>query len=141
MLVILCSALPLPAEETERGGLLPSLATRDGEDWPSFLGPRGDGRSSLAAIPLPWPDSGPRIVWHAEMGEGYGAPAVAHGRIVLFDRVGNRARLRCLHAETGEPLWEASDPTAYRDSFGYDGGPRCCPVIAGDRVPLPTSSW
>jgi outer membrane protein assembly factor BamB len=134
MLVILGSAMPLPAEETERGGLLPSLATRGGEDWPSFLGPRGDGTSSLAEIPLPWPDSGPRIVWHAEMGEGYGAPAVALGRIVLFDRVGNRARLRCLHAETGEPLWEVSDPTAYRDSFGYDGGPRCCPVIAGDRV-------
>ena len=113
---------------------LPCLATRDGEDWPSFLGPRGDGTSGLEEIDLPWPESGPRVVWHIEMGEGYGPPAVAFGRIVLFDRVGTKARLRCLEAETGDPLWEVSDRTDYRDTFGYDGGPRCCPVISGNRV-------
>ncbi len=113
---------------------LPLLATREGEDWPSFLGPRGDGTSSLAEFELPWPETGPDIVWQAEMGEGYGSPAVARGRLVLFDRVGDKARLRCLNAETGESLWEVSDPTSYRDTFGYDGGPRCCPVIAGNRV-------
>ncbi len=124
----------LSADESIAPAATDDLAHRDGEDWPRFLGPRGDGTSSLAEIPLPWPEGGPRIVWHAEMGEGYGAPAVAQGRIVLFDRVADQARLRCLHAETGEQLWSVSDPTSYRDTFGYDGGPRCCPVIAGDRV-------
>lgn len=128
------TAASLAAEEPPPSGALSSLTSRDGEDWPRFLGPRGDGTSSLAKISLPWAKAGPRIVWHAEMGEGYGAPAVALGRIVLFDRVGNQARLRCLHAETGQQLWSVSDPTDYRDSFGYDGGPRCCPVIAGDSV-------
>lgn len=127
-------ATPLAAEEPPLGGALPNLFSRGGEDWPRFLGPRGDGTSSLAEITLPWATAGPRIVWHAEMGEGYGAPAVALGRIVLFDRMGNQARLRCLQAETGQQLWSVSDPTDYRDSFGYDGGPRCCPVIAGDSV-------
>lgn len=114
--------------------LLPLLATRDGEDWPQFLGPRGNGTSAFNEIALPWPESGPPIVWHVQMGEGYGSPAVSLGRIVLFDRIGKQARLRCLNAETGELLWEVSDPTDYRDTFGYDGGPRCCPVISGDRV-------
>jgi len=139
--VVLCGALALSciasqslAADPSQAVELPSLATRDGEDWPSFLGPRRDGTSSLKQIPLPWPESGPKIIWHAEMGEGYGAPAVALGRIVLFDRIDDKARLRCLHAETGELLWEVADPTDYRDTFGYDGGPRCCPVIAGDRV-------
>lgn len=134
VLASLCIAPTLTAEDFGPQASLESLASRDGEDWPSFLGPRGDGTSSLAEIPLPWPETGPRVVWHAEMGEGYGAPAVALGRLVAFDRVGDRARLRCLHAETGELLWEVSDPTAYRDTFGYDGGPRSCPVIADDRV-------
>ena len=122
------------AEDVVPASRLPDLASREGEDWPRFLGPRGDGTSSLAEIPLPWPVTGPKVVWQAEMGEGYGAPAVAQGRVVLFDRVADEARLRCLHAETGEELWSVADPTNYRDTFGYDGGPRCCPVIAGDRV-------
>ncbi len=110
------------------------LSSRAGEDWPRFLGPRGDGTSRLAEIRLPWPKAGPRIVWHTDLGEGYAAPAAWLGRLLVFDRIADRARLRCLHAETGELIWEASDPTSYRDTFGYDGGPRCCPVIEGDRV-------
>lgn len=120
----------LPAATTAA----PDLATRDGEDWGSFLGPAGDGRSSLATMTVPWPARGPRIVWHVEMGEGYCAPAVALGRAVLFDRVGRDVRLRCLRADTGEKVWEERYPTDYVDTFGYDGGPRAAPVIAGDRV-------
>ena len=74
------------------------------------------------------------MVWYAEMGEGYGALAASLGRLLVFDRISNQARLRCLHAETGKIIWEATDPTAYRDTFGYDGGPRSCPVIDGNRV-------
>lgn len=134
MLLCLSLLAPTLAEDAAPLPAVTDLATREGEDWPRFLGPRGDGTSSLVEIPLPWPDAGPRLVWHAEMGEGYGAPAVAFGRIVLFDRVGDQARLRCLHAETGEQLWSVADPTSYRDTFGYDGGPRCCPVIKENRV-------
>ena len=68
------------------------------------------------------------------MGEGYCAPAVALGRALVFDRIGRHIRLRCLHAETGRKLWEERYPTDYADMFGYDGGPRASPVIAGDRV-------
>jgi hypothetical protein len=82
------------------------LATRPGEDWAAFLGPSGNGRSGLAEMTVPWPPGGPPIVWHAAVGEGYCGPAVALGRAVVFDRVGGDIRLRCLHAETGEKLWE-----------------------------------
>jgi hypothetical protein len=111
-----------------------SLASRAGEDWGTFLGPTGNGRSSLARMTIPWPAAGPPIVWHAPVGEGYCAPAVAFGRAVVFDRVGGDMRLRCLHAETGKKLWEERYPTAYVDTFGYDGGPRAAPVIVGGRV-------
>ena len=40
----------------------------------------------------------------------------------------------CLDAQTGKQLWRFSTPTAYRDRYGYNHGPRCSPVIAGDAV-------
>lgn len=110
------------------------LSTRAGEDWGTFLGPAGSGASSLVGIASPWGAAGPRVVWHAAMGEGYCAPAVAGGRAFLFDRVENRLRLRAVEAETGRPLWEAGRDVVYTDSFGYDGGPRAQPVVSGDRL-------
>ena len=110
------------------------LSTRAGEDWGTFLGPAGTGASSLVGIASPWGAAGPRVVWHAAMGEGYCAPAVAGGRAFLFDRVENRLRLRAVEAETGRPLWEAGRDVVYTDSFGYDGGPRAQPVVSGDRL-------
>ena len=112
----------------------PDLWTRPGEDWGGFLGPTGNGRSTLEGIVSPWPAGGPRIVWHCEVGEGYCAPAVARGRCVICDRVGDEMRVRCLAAETGRALWERRAPTAYVDTFGYDGGPRAQAVIDGDLV-------
>ncbi|MFM8415457.1 MAG: hypothetical protein ACKOCX_12120, partial [Planctomycetota bacterium] len=126
-LTIPLAAAP-PAAEPE------NLATREGEDWGTFLGPTGNGRSALQAMTVPWPAAGPRVVWDAPVGEGYCAPAVALGRAVVFDRVGGDIRVRCLHAETGRKLWEQRYPTAYVDTFGYDGGPRAAPVIAHGRV-------
>jgi len=121
-------------EAVSGAGTAADLSTRPGEDWGTFLGPTGNGRSTLTGLVVPWPAGGPRIVWHCELGEGYCAPAVAHGRCVIGDRVGDEFRVRCLHAETGLPLWERRTPTSYVDTFGYDGGPRAQAVIDGDLV-------
>ncbi len=118
----------------QRSAPAADLWTRPGEDWGTFLGPTGNGRSSLTGMEVPWPVKGPRIVWHRELGEGYCGPAVAQGRCVICDRVQNEVRVRCLVAETGRELWQQRYPTDYVDTFGYDGGPRAAAVIAGDAV-------
>jgi outer membrane protein assembly factor BamB len=113
----------------------PDLRTRKtGVDWPGFLGPTGDGVSPEKGLLAPWPRYGPRLVWEKRAGSGYSVPSVSRGRLFLFDRLRNRARLHCWKAETGEALWVFEYPTDYRDSYGYNGGPRCCPVVDGDRV-------
>jgi outer membrane protein assembly factor BamB len=61
-------------------------------------------------------------------------PTISRGRLFLFDRVGDRARLNCWKSETAELLWTFEYPTHYRDYYGYNNGPRCCPVVDGDRV-------
>ena len=129
--ILAAVAAPLPAAEPPPAR---DLSTRQGEDWGAFLGPHGDGRSGTRGIAATWPASGPGVVWHAPMGDGYCAPTVAGGRAILFDRVDDRLRLRAVVAETGLPLWQVERPVRYVDAFGYDGGPRACPVIVGDRL-------
>jgi len=112
------------------------LGTRKfGEDWPAFLGPLGTSVSRETGI-KPWPAAGPRIVWSKSLGDGYGMPSISRGRLFVFDRVGNSARLQCWNSETAAPLWKFEYETQYEDKYGYSNGPRCQPIVDGDRVYL-----
>ncbi len=111
-----------------------SLWTRDGIDWPGFLGPHRDGQSAETSLRFDWTTRPPRVVWTKRIGEGYGAGSVARGRFYHFDRIGDQARLTCLHAETGQPLWQFEYSTDYQDMYGFDGGPRSSPLIDDQRV-------
>jgi outer membrane protein assembly factor BamB len=123
-------AVPVP-----EAALPKDLRTRtDGEDWPRFLGPTGDSVSREKGILTSWPKEGPKIVWKMAVGEGYAMPTISLGRLFLFDRTKTTARLRGFESETGKELWEFTYPTQYRDKYNYSGGPRCCPVVDGDRV-------
>jgi outer membrane protein assembly factor BamB len=107
-----------------------------GTDWPCFLGPTGDSKSSEKGILTAWPTDGPPLVWQARLGTGYGAPTVAGGRLYQFDRLDDQARLRCFDSRSGKPLWEFAYPSDFEDLYGYDNGPRCSPVIDEGRVYL-----
>src|SRR5258707_10654552 len=111
------------------------LRTRkSGTDWPHFLGPTGDSVSSEKSILSPWPKDGLKIVWQQNLGTGYGPPAVSRGRIFYADRVANKARLSCRNSETCTALWTFEYESDYEDFFGYDNGPRCSPLVDGERV-------
>lgn len=112
---------------------LAAVSTMDAEDWPAFLGPTGDGKSTEKLV-LPWPASGPKVLWWKVVGEGYSAPSVAAGRLFVFDREGDQARLAAWDAATGKELWRVGYPTHYEDYYQYSGGPRTSPVVDGDRV-------
>ena len=103
-------------------------------DWPGFLGPDRDGKSAETGLDLDWPASGPPLAWHVATGEGYAMASIAEGRVFVFDRIGDRERLRALDADTGEPLWTADAPVSYEDAFGFSNGPRTSPLVDGERV-------
>lgn len=124
-----------PQPAATRDELPDDLGTRTtGVDWPCFLGPTNDSRSSETGLALPWPRTGPPVVWHRRLGTGYGAPTVSRGRLFVFDRVSDSARLTCCESETGRELWKFEYATDYVDMYGYNNGPRCSPVVDGDRV-------
>lgn len=110
-----------------------SARTR-GEDWPSFLGPRGDGTSAEEGIdPALW-NPHPRLVWTMPLGISYGAPSVVGNQLLQFDRFGDHERLTCVEASSGKEIWHWDSPVRYDDMYGYNNGPRCSPVVDDGRV-------
>lgn len=104
-----------------------------GEDWPRWRGPRNDGHvASTARVPLTLPAE-PRRVWKQPAGDALASPVVARGKVFVFDGFGGREVLRALARDTGEELWRQDVDAAFTDSQGPTG-PRCTPVVDGDRV-------
>jgi outer membrane protein assembly factor BamB len=103
-------------------------------DWRSALGPTHNALSTETPLLKQFGTGGPAIVWEVSKGEGYATPAVVGERVVLFHRTGDEEVVECLQAETGRRFWRVAYPTAYRDRYGWNGGPRCQPVSDGEFV-------
>ena len=106
---------------------------RPGVDWTDFLGPGRSCKSPETGLDSDWSEP-PPLVWQLELGTGYAAPAVSRGRLLHFDRHGDQARLTCRNSETGKEVWRYEHGTQYTDMVGFNNGPRCSPVIDGNRV-------
>ena len=74
------------------------------------------------------------MVWRKQVGQGFAGPAVAGNRVILFHRLGREEVVDALDAGTGALQWHHAYPTAYRDDFGFDEGPRAVPVVVNNRV-------
>lgn len=111
-----------------------AAASATASDWPRFLGPTGDGQSPETRLVRQIPSAGLPIVFDRTVGTGYAAPSVAGDVLILFHRIGPEEVVESWHARTAEPQWRSSYPTAYQDPYGYNNGPRCAPLIQGDRV-------
>ena len=103
-------------------------------DWPQFLGSTRNGVYAGHDLADAWPKEGPPVVWRRKIGQGFAGPAVASAKLVLFHRVADRETVECLDAGTAKSLWTFDYPTAYRDDFGFDEGPRATPAIADGKV-------
>jgi len=101
-------------------------------DWPAYLGPKRDGTSTQKGVLRSWPKEGPKVVWTAPLGPGFGGPAVSRNKVYLLDRDEKTGdTLRVFDFSTGKELW----------SFAYDSpgsfmwpGSRTTPTVDGDIV-------
>jgi outer membrane protein assembly factor BamB len=118
------------------------------EDWPQWLGPRGDSTWNDTGLITSFPAGGPKVVWRAPVANGYSGPAVAQGKVLVMDyqvasgtvdaNPGGRTKLKgkervvCLDEKTGKELWAHGYDCPINLSF--PNGPRCSPVVSGDMV-------
>ena len=110
--------------------LSPNAVTHE---WRSFLGPNLNATSSETPL-LKKFDTAPTLVWEVTKGQGYAAPAIVNGRVLLFHRVGGEEVIECLDAQSGQRFWKYAYASNYRDRYGFNPGPRCQPVSDGDWV-------
>ncbi len=142
------------ASPPARQRALPLLAalvfasTGNAADWPQWRGPQRDGVWRETGLLESIPEGGFKVRWKQPAALGYAGPAVADGRVYLFEyekaegeienNPGSRVvlqgteRLRCLDARTGDELWRHEYNRPYNVS--YPNGPRCTPTVDGDRV-------
>ncbi len=103
------------------------------EDWPRFLGPRGDNTSAETGLLEKFPTNGVPVVWEKKIGTGYSAPSVRGGQVVLHHRVGDEEIVESFAAMSGKAGWRHSYPSSYIDPYGYNNGPRCTPLLTSNR--------
>lgn len=116
-------------------GVLCSANTLLAGDWPQILGPNRDGRAAAdEKLAESWPKDGPPVVWEREVRDGFSGVAVVGNTVVVFHRVDDTEVAEALDTTTGKPKWKDGSPTRFSTGFSDDQGPRCTPVVAGDRV-------
>ncbi len=101
-------------------------------DWPQILGPQRDGQAVDETVSA-WQGE-PKIRWRVPCGAGYSGVAVAADKVFLWYRQQDHELLDCLSSSDGRRLWQAKLPAVYRGGVDADRGPRCVPLVAGDRV-------
>ena len=104
------------------------------EDWPAFLGERGEAVSRETNLLHEFGADGPKLVWELAKGTGYSSASIRGDYLVYLHRLGAEEVVECLRPETGERYWSFRYPTDFEDRFGYNNGPRASPVIDGDYV-------
>jgi outer membrane protein assembly factor BamB len=110
-------------------------------DWPQFRGPKRDGNWDETEILESFPKEGVKIRWRHAVGGGFASPAVADGRVFVFDVELTpplaRERVHCFDAKSGKVLWVY----AYEEKYGEwsfvperGAGPTATPIIDQDRI-------
>jgi outer membrane protein assembly factor BamB len=102
--------------------------------WPRLRGPNFDAVSpEKVVLSRTWPETGPRVLWSVEVGEGYAGAAVRAGRVYLLDYdQGKQADVvRCLSLSDGKEIWRYSYPVKIKRFHGMS---RTVPAVSDEYV-------
>lgn len=106
-------------------------------DWTQLRGPNRTAISQEQGLLQEWPKDGPKMVWHAaDIGDGYGAPVVAAGRIYLISNRGmDNEFVQALSVTDGKNLWTTRlGPVGRPDQQPPYPMARSTPTLDGDRL-------
>jgi outer membrane protein assembly factor BamB len=107
-------------------------AAQASADWPQYLGPNRSAVAADAPLLAQWPAGGPKVLWAAQTGPGFGGAAIADGQAFLLDRNDEDGDvLRVFDLKTGDELWRYAYDAPGR--LAYHGS-RSTPTVEGDFV-------
>src|ERR1700710_954166 len=103
------------------------------QDWAQWRGPERTGFAPAGfAVPQTLPPA-PTVVWKMPLTDGVSSPVVAGGKVICLDNQQNKESVHAFDATTGKVLWSAELDDVHQDGQTKPG-PRCTPLIDGDRV-------
>ncbi len=103
-------------------------------DWPQWRGPERSGVVRDPAFKGGTLPKEPKVVWQISAGPGQSSPVVSGSRLVFMDGMEGREVAHCLDVATGKELWKAEVGPMVEFQNAYGEGPRCTPLVDGDRV-------
>lgn len=103
-------------------------------DWPQWRGPNRDCVVKDPNHKLDKLPAEPKVLWKIPAGPGQSSPVVAKGKVIFMDAQNDQETAHCVDAATGKVLWSTPVGPTVEFSPAYGGGPRCTPLIDGDRV-------
>lgn len=118
------------------------------DEWGQWMGPNRDGVYSETGVIDSIPEGGLKVKWRIPINGGYAGPAVAGGKVFVFDylqksgdafnapdkraSLTGRERIIALNESDGKEIWSHDYECPY--SISYPAGPRCTPTVDGDHV-------
>jgi outer membrane protein assembly factor BamB len=126
-----------------------ATSTLSARDWPQWRGPNRDGvaidpQRQLSTLP-----SDPKVLWKISTTEtladgkltesdGHASPVIAGKMLVYLDATKGQETAHGVDAATGKVRWSTAVGPVVEFS-NYGSGPRCTPIIDGDRVYVQSS--
>ena len=112
------------------------LQTATAADWPQWQGPNRDAISAEKGLLQEWPEGGAELGWKITgIGGGYGAPAVAGGRLYGISTQGENEVIWARSENDGSEIWTKVLGAKTSDGMrqGIEGA-GCTPTVDGDHL-------
>ena len=111
-------------------------------DWTSFRGPARDGIADVdPPLAASWEGDEPRELWRTPIGPGWGAFALAQGRLFSLEQRGDDEALVAYDASNGQEVWQVRYAARFTELVSGPG-PRSTPTYDNGRVyALGATGW
>ncbi len=112
--------------------ILPCLTAS--ADWPQWRGPNRDGAvidtsRTLTALP-----KATAPIWKLDVGKGQASPVISGTTLIYLDEQNAKETANAVDVTTGKLLWSVPFADSVDFSNTYGPGPRCTPMIDGDKA-------
>jgi outer membrane protein assembly factor BamB len=106
---------------------------RASADWPHAFGPSYDGHVERTNLAWPWNKDQPKLLWKANLGEGYSGMSVTDGRVYTQAQRRDGQYVICLDVDTGQSVWQTRYNYPWQLASDFPG-PYATPTYRSGRI-------